>query len=353
MPPQARTIVIARLLLLSILSFPPLVHAQSIDSALVNRLLSRATDGSVSDQVRLAREYIKSGRPEDAAQAFHWYSLAANSGDPQAQTALGMMYEDGIGAALDAAAAAQWYRRAAAEGSPAAQGRLGILYYRGNGVPQDRHEGFLLIRRAAQAGEAAAQANLGYLLLFGDGVPRDDAAALRWLRKGAQRDGSAAFNLGWCYESGRGIGRDPKEAMDWYRRAAERGFGPAENNLGRMYEDGLGIPADSAKALEHYRRAAGLGIADGILNLGRLYLSAPVPVRDQHAGVLWLAIARRANALPPEWQSSLDAALQALTAAERDGLDSAARGWIEQHPLSDRNRDALVPAQSAGTRPPQ
>lgn len=353
MPPQARSAVVARLLLLSVLTFVPAVRAQSIDSPLVKRLLPGASAGRINDQVRLAREYLKSDRPEDAVQAFHWYSLAANSGDPQAQTALGMMYEDGIGTALDTAAAARWYRRAAADGYLAAQNRLGILYYRGIGVPQDRQEGLFLIHRAADAGEPTAQANLGYLLLFGDGVAHDDTAALHWLRKAARSNAAAAFNLAWCYEMGRGVARNLKEAVALYERSAERGVGPAENNLGRMYENGIGVPSDTAKAIELYRRAAAHGIHEAILNLGRVYLSGPAAVRDQHAGVLWLMIARRANVLPAEWQSSVDAALQTLPAAERDGISNEVTTWLSQHPLfTGRSQGALVAASPAPGRPP-
>ena len=55
--------------------------------------------------------------PQDFERSVHWYRLAADQGDPIAQTALGSMYHDGRGVPQDYEEAARWYQLAKAQGS--------------------------------------------------------------------------------------------------------------------------------------------------------------------------------------------------------------------------------------------
>jgi TPR repeat protein/uncharacterized caspase-like protein len=77
-----------------------------------------------------------------------WLSRA-KTGDREAQTNVGEIYEKGLGIAPDYGLAAQWYRK------------------------------------AADQGYTRAQINLGHLYELGLGVPKDMAAAIRWYRMGA------------------------------------------------------------------------------------------------------------------------------------------------------------------------
>ena len=60
--------------------------------------------------------------------------VMANEGDATAQTALGLLYERGLGVSLDSAKALIWYRRAAKQGDALAMFHIGSLYERGDGV---------------------------------------------------------------------------------------------------------------------------------------------------------------------------------------------------------------------------
>ena len=64
----------------------------------------------------------------------------AEQGDPDAQTNLGFMYENGQGVLQDYAEAVKWYRLAAEQGDVVAQYNLGFMYEMGKGVPQDYAE---------------------------------------------------------------------------------------------------------------------------------------------------------------------------------------------------------------------
>ena len=54
--------------------------------------------------------------PPDAAEAVRWYRLAAEQGNANAQSNLGVMYADGRGVPQDYVSAHMWFNLAAATG---------------------------------------------------------------------------------------------------------------------------------------------------------------------------------------------------------------------------------------------
>ena len=58
--------------------------------------------------------------PGDYAQAVVWYRKAADQGDADAQTLLGMMYDHGHGVPQDYAQAVVWFERPPSKGTPGA-----------------------------------------------------------------------------------------------------------------------------------------------------------------------------------------------------------------------------------------
>jgi uncharacterized caspase-like protein len=73
---------------------------------------------------------------------------AAESGDPEAQTNVGEIYERGMGVEPDYAAAAEWYQKAADKGYSRALFNLGTLYEQGLGVSKDGLKALNLYRQA-------------------------------------------------------------------------------------------------------------------------------------------------------------------------------------------------------------
>jgi TPR repeat protein len=115
-------------------------------------------------------------------------------------------------------------RRAAEQGDAAAQSNLGLMYDEGRGAAQDYTEALKWYRRAAEQNNATAQYNLGAMYEEGHGVLQDDAEAVKWFRRAAdQGDADAQYNLGLMYEKGRGVSQDDAEALKWCRRAADQG----------------------------------------------------------------------------------------------------------------------------------
>ena len=74
----------------------------------------------------------------------------AQSGDKEAQTYVGEVYEKSLGgAAPDYATAAAWYRKAAEQGYPRALMNLGLLYERGLGVEKDLGKAMEFYRKSS------------------------------------------------------------------------------------------------------------------------------------------------------------------------------------------------------------
>ena len=121
--------------------------------------------------------------------------------------------------------------KAAEQGDSEAQTDLGMMYHTGDGVPKDYAEAVKWYRKAAEQGHAIAQYNLGFMYNDGEGVPQDDAEAFKWYRKAAEQElAKAQFNLGWMYNNGRGVPQDYVAAYAWYSVAAASGSDEARKN---------------------------------------------------------------------------------------------------------------------------
>jgi TPR repeat protein len=201
------------------------------DYATARRLwLPLAEGGNADAQTMLGIIYEEGqGVSQDYAAAATWYRRAADQGDPDAQFYLACMHDLGKGLPIDPAAAASWLSKAADQGHTDAQFNLGVMYEEGIGVSQDHHAAVTWYRNAAEQGHAKAQNNLGTMFVKAQGVPQDYDSAADWFRKAAaQGDVEGQFNLALMYENGTGVPQDQHAAMTWYRAAADQGHGAAK-----------------------------------------------------------------------------------------------------------------------------
>ncbi len=81
-------------------------------------------------------EYVAYDRADSATSLKIWLEKA-QSGDAEAQTTVGEIYQKGNGLPPDYKTAADWFRKAATQGNSRAQINLGYLYEKGLGVGQD------------------------------------------------------------------------------------------------------------------------------------------------------------------------------------------------------------------------
>jgi TPR repeat protein len=133
----------------------------------------------------LSEEFSKAVAAErkgDYSRAHYTYSILAGQGDPQAQHALGRLYEHGRGVQGNAQTALQWYRRAADQGHPDSEYRLAIAYSYGlGGYPQDNREAVIWLKRAAEHGHGKARKMLARAYEQGRfGLPVDPKQARYW-----------------------------------------------------------------------------------------------------------------------------------------------------------------------------
>jgi TPR repeat protein len=205
-------------------------------------------------------------------------------------------YEDGAAAYNrgDYTAARRLWLPLAEEGNADAQTMLGIIYEEGHGVTQDFAAAVTWYRRAADQGHPDAQFYLACMHDFGKGVPLDSIAAAKWLTKAAdQGHTDAQFNLGVMYEDGIGVLQDPHAAVTWYRKAAEQGHAKAQNNLGAMFVKGQGVSQDYHSAAAWFRKAAAQGDVEGEFNLALMYENGTGVPQNPHAAMTWYRVAAK------------------------------------------------------------
>jgi uncharacterized protein len=216
-------------------------------------------------------------------QAFEWCRRAAEQGDPAAQNALGLMYEDGWGTDPDHKQAFDWYQKAAERGLPQAQTNLSRMYSEGRGVARDlikddlwsgarRHvnherEAVAWFGKAADQGFPEAQYRLGLAYYRGSGAGKNRKEARFWLNKAADQG-----HLEAQYALSRpGIEWHKDTMLDWLSRAAEQGHSDAQYELGDLYAKESYIGPSDTDALIWFRKAAAQGHVDAQWRLGEMY----------------------------------------------------------------------------------
>lgn len=134
----------------------------------LNELKMRAQSGDVAAQIRLGNRLLKGdGSVKDLNAAVHWFSLAAEKGDPYAANQLGAFYDDGLGVPRNAKKAYDWYLRSVEFSSE-------MLKEQADPAP-------LPLRTM----HAVACFNVGNCLYRGEGVSKDDRATVDYLAKAA------------------------------------------------------------------------------------------------------------------------------------------------------------------------
>jgi len=193
----------------------------------------------------------------DEITAFFKLESAAENGDSNAQTLVGMMFYEGKGVEKDYNEAVRWYMLAANQGNATAQDNLGVCYYKGEGVQQDLEEAVRWFKLAAHQGLASAQYNLGVSYIGGEGFTIDLKEAAHWFRLAAEQNHpKAQHKLGFLYRYGFGLEEDVKEAIRLFQLAADQGEFESQHSLAEMYRMGEGVEQNYHKAFHRYFLAA-------------------------------------------------------------------------------------------------
>ncbi|MDR0307263.1 MAG: sel1 repeat family protein [Chitinispirillales bacterium] len=195
----------------------------------------------------------------------------AESGNPLAQTDLGICYFRGYGVEPDPKKALFWYLKAAKQDEPAAMTNAGRCYMFGIGTDKNIEKAIQLLSKACEFDIAEAQSGLGIIYMYGDGIPANPQKAFELFTRAAEKESSEAFNcLGRCYLEGIGVEKDLSKAIDYFHKVrmcgaieqnnyryicskinineltslADGGNAKAQYFLGNMYRDGANVKQD-------------------------------------------------------------------------------------------------------------
>ena len=139
----------------------------------------------ISAAAPLAAQTVKDGADAwqrgDYPKAVAIWIPLATKGDAEAQFDLGQAYRLGRGVPTNLATAQTWFERAAEQGQVDAQTTLGLMLFQ-NG---DQPGGLKWLRKAADQGEARAMLVYGTALFNGDGVPQDPTRGYAYVSRSA------------------------------------------------------------------------------------------------------------------------------------------------------------------------
>lgn len=178
--------------------------------------------------------YNEDTLPGHEQSACHWWRLAAEQNDAEAQTNLGRCYNYGYGVNRDYQQLEYWTRKAAQQGYGRAISDYGTLYKRRliGTISDFNQDAYNCFNKAAQKGFTKVYWHLGQCYEQGIGVAANFETAAELYLKAAQSGcPNGQFAIGIMYYNGRGVRHNIDSAKYWWSRAAEQGYKIAENNV--------------------------------------------------------------------------------------------------------------------------
>lgn len=219
--------------------------------------------------------------------AVGYLTKAADLGDSQAQTFLGICYRYGQGVKQNDSIGAEWYRKAAMQGDSVAQYNLSNYYF----SKYDSIEGVRWLMKAANNSMLQAQYEMGLLYQYGTIVTQDSSLAAEWYMKAALHGHSnAEYRTGMCYEYGIGQEKNDSLAARWYETAVENDQNPeALFALARYHEEGKGgFVRNDTIAAQLLLKAAQLGHSDAQFKLSIFYSAGRGGPKDAEKSSAWM-----------------------------------------------------------------
>ncbi len=254
-----------------------------------------AADRGVKEaQIKFAVWAESQGKAEEA---FKYYKMLADAGDPNYMYQIGLCLLNGYGAPADPQGAVKYFYDAARKGNGPSQVRLADCYQKGHGVQQNFREMFTWLTLAAHDGDPEAQAKLGVCYRDGLGTVPNPETAFRWIKISADSKYPAGqYLLGNCYRNGIGTKVDERKAFENYKLAAESQDALAQMDLYDLYREGIGCKIDVDAGLTWLWKAAESGLPIAQAKLGAaLAVGTDKQPANQKAAIEWLEKAQQAH----------------------------------------------------------
>ena len=187
--------------------------------------------------------------------AYHWFDGLTQSRIAYFYLEYGLpyIYTDRVALHKDIPRGIWWLTKAAERGNANAQSNLGVYLMHGNGVKKNEKEGIKWLRESADKACAEGQYNLGTCIYNGEGTLVNKQEAFRLIKdacekmlKRGKKKGiakNAYYVLGQFYSLGEGCEVNKKEAIIWLSRAADLGNVDARTALDNLFGSRVQIPA--------------------------------------------------------------------------------------------------------------
>jgi len=205
----------------------------------LNKYYSEGEEGIIAPQPEKARDLWKTGaeaghplhqsmyadelsKADRKEEAFQWYKLAAEGGNPGDWYEVGRCCFDGIGTEKDEAYAVSCFEKELARdpSHTGANNLLGKAYYFGRGVPQDYAKAYQHLSVAFYEKESTwGVFYLASCCFHGWGTPQDYDKARMFLEKMTWNYWEADYMLGVIYGQGLGVAADIPKAVAHLQKA--------------------------------------------------------------------------------------------------------------------------------------
>ena len=252
------------------------------------------------EDLRIALRWEKCGR------ALAVLDDARQTGDPEADHELAVLYEEGNCVEQDATKAFDHYNAALNGGHLRSAFRLGLLYYDGRGTARDpalarywfKAAALTLVGAPGNRGERTEYAsnNMPPDPYLPRELPPELVAEFDWLAEIEDGDPKILHETALRVRDGDGLPRVRYAAEVWLSRAGKRGVPEAYYDLGRTLLDAPLYPIHPERGVIHLARAGRDGFVPAQVELGRRYANGDQVQQWDHAAYVWLLMAEENGA---------------------------------------------------------
>ncbi len=214
------------------------------------------------------KDYFENGKifyqQENYAKAIEFFEKSCAERYALGCMALGLIYEEGKGAAINISASKNLYKKACDFGSGDGCFLLGSLYNKDDSIEYNPTKARALFEQACDQGSLDGCAHLGAMYELGAGIKQNKTKAIELFEKvcdGDRFDGCVV--LGHLYQEDKNSMGKAKQA---YEKACTGGISSGCNNLGIWYIKGDNVPQDNEKALEYFNKACNMKDENGCKN---------------------------------------------------------------------------------------
>jgi len=124
-------------------------------------------------------------------------------------------------------------------------------------IPHGYEEALRWYRKGAEKENKDARVVLDEMFAGGLGVPRNSKKVMQWLDKAAEySDANIQYEVAVCLEFGFGLYSSQEEGFKWSQKEAMQGYKGAQLKLAEMYDGKWGIPRNDQEAASWHKKAS-------------------------------------------------------------------------------------------------